>query len=153
MSALFSDCGRYRYRLTRTLSGSEGTLLILGLNPSTADASINDPTIRRCIGFGESWGHSKLVVANLFAWRATHPKDLKAAPAPIGPECDRVLKEEAARAARILVAWGVHGSFLHRDRAVLKLLEGQTLECLGKTKGGQPRHPLYIRADQQPLPY
>jgi hypothetical protein len=153
MGALISPCERYRYRLTRPLRGDAGPLLLIGLNPSTADATQDDPTIRRCIGFAERWGHSELVVANLFSFRATQPKDLKTAPEPIGPETDRILLSEAQKATRILVAWGVHGCFLERDRQVLKLLSGHPLSCLGTTQAGLPRHPLYIRADTLPQPY
>jgi len=153
MSAYFSDCGNYRYRLSRTLAGSDGPLLLIGLNPSTADATHNDPTIRRCMGFARTWGHRELVVANLFSFRATKPKDLKAATTPIGPETNALLLREAQRASRILVAWGMHGGFMQRDQAVLELLSDFPLYCLGKTKAGFPRHPLYIRADAQPMPY
>ena len=153
MSALFSTCGHYRYRLTRELAGTGGALLIIGLNPSTADATHNDPTIRRCIGFAERWGHSALIVANLFAFRATHPKDLKKAADPVGPECDRFLLESAMKASRVLVAWGYHGAFLSRHSEVTELLKNHPLECLGKTQSGLPRHPLYIRADTLPQSY
>jgi hypothetical protein len=153
MSALFSSCGQYRYRLKRQLTGTTGPLLLIGLNPSTADASRNDPTIRRCIGFADLWGHSELVVTNLFSFRATKPAALKAADAPIGPDTDAILLEEAQRASRILVAWGMHGGFQNRDQAVLELLSPFDLSCLGKTKAGFPRHPLYMRANTQPIPY
>ena len=153
MSALFSDCGSYRYRLTRSLNGSKGSLLFVGLNPSTADATHNDPTIRRCIGFAESWGHRRLVVVNLFAFRATHPADLKSASHPIGPDNDRILRDEAALAETILLGWGVHGSHRTRDQEVLHLLSPYSLSCLGRTKAGQPRHPLYLRADTVLEPY
>ena len=153
MSAILSPCERYRYRLTRTLEGTGGPLLLIGLNPSTADATQDDPTIRRCIDFARRWGHSELVVANLFAFRATRPKDLKNAPEPIGAETDRILLNEAKRASRILVAWGVHGPYKSRDQEVLSLLAPFALSCLGTTKAGQPRHPLYIRADTLPQDY
>mgnify|MGYP001231335547 CR=1 FL=1 len=153
MSALFSECGLYRYRLTRTLHGDKNPLLIIGLNPSTADATHNDPTIRRCIGFAERWGHNALVVANLFSYRSTQPKGLKKARFPVGPETDRILQEEAMKAGTILAAWGAHGGLFDRNRDVLALLQDYPLFCLGKTKAGHPRHPLYIRADTLPMPY
>ena len=153
MSALFSPCGAYRYRLTRTLQGKKKPLLIIGLNPSTADATHNDPTIRRCIGFAERWGHSELVVTNLFSFRSTQPDGLKKTKAPVGPDTDEILQNEAAKAGTILAAWGVHGGLFNRNLEVLKLLEDYPLFCLGITKAGHPRHPLYIRADTQPMPY
>lgn len=153
MSASFSICGTYRYLLGRSIDGQGGPLLLIGLNPSTADATQNDPTIRRCMGFAHTWGHSELVVANLFSFRATRPQDLKAATAPIGPETDTLLLQQADRASRILVAWGMHGGWMQRDQAVLDLLSAFPLFCLGHTKAGFPRHPLYLRADTQAIPY
>ena len=111
------------------------------------DETHNDPTIRRCIGFAESWGHSRLVVANLFAYRATHPKDLKATRHPIGADNDRVLLEEARNAQTVLLGWGVHGVHRNRNIEVLDLFDKQTLYCLGVTKEGHPKHPLYLRSD------
>jgi hypothetical protein len=153
MSASFSVCGTYRYQLSRRIEGQGGRLLLIGLNPSTADATQNDPTIRRCMGFARTWGHSELVVTNLFSFRATRPQDLKAAREPIGPETDTVLLQQAHQASRILVAWGMHGGWMQRDEVVLALLSAFPLFCLGLTKAGFPRHPLYLRADTQPLPY
>ena len=153
MSALFSPCRTYRYRLTRDLSGDQGTLLFIGLNPSPADETHNDPTIRRCIGFAESWGFQRLVVANLFAYRATHPKDLKRAVDPVGPENDDLLLQEAKRAQTVLLGWGAHGPHRGRHTEVLHLLKTSPLHCLGVTKEGHPRHPLYLRADTRLRPY
>ena len=153
MSAHFSDCRRYRYLLTRELSGRRGPLLFVGLNPSTADETQNDPTIRRCIGFAESWGHSRLIVANLFAYRATHPKDLKTVRHPIGVENDRVLLRESREAQTVLLGWGVHGVYRNRHEEVLDLLSEHPLYCLGVTKAGHPRHPLYLRSDTPLLAY
>ena len=153
MSALFSSCGHYRYRLTRSFQEGQGTLLYIGLNPSTADETHNDPTIRRCINFAKSWGYNRLVVVNLFSFRATLPSDLKTTQEPNGPENNQHLLQEAQKASRILVGWGVHGTFLGRDKEVLELLRPFELSCLGRTKAGMPRHPLYIRADTLPQPY
>jgi len=153
MSALFSECGLYRYRLTRRLHGDRGSLLIIGLNPSTADATHNDPTIRRCLGFAERWGHSTLVVTNLFSFRSTQPEGLKKTKSPIGLDTDQILQQEAEKATMILAAWGAHGGLFNRNREVLALLQNYPLYCLGITKAGHPRHPLYIRADTLPMPY
>lgn len=153
--AVFDRTGRYRYALTRRWAAEGPPVLFVLLNPSTADAERDDPTIRRCIGFARDWGHGAVEVANLFAWRATRPADLRRAPAPVGPRNDRHLLAAAGRAARIVLAWGVHGALHGRDAAVLALLrrEGHALECLGVTGGGQPRHVLYLPRDTAPRPY
>ena len=153
MSALFSPCRTHRYRLTRELAGNGGTLFFIGLNPSTADETHNDPTIRRCMDFAERWGHSRLVVGNLFSYRATHPKDLRKARDPNGPESNPILLKEARNASQILIGWGVHGTHRDRNQEVLDLLDSFPLFCLGRTKNGHPRHPLYIRASTLPESY
>ena len=122
------------------------------LNPSTANATRNDPTIRRCIGFARAWGYERLVVTNLFGLRATLPAALRSAVDPIGPENDRHLRRAAVQADRIVCAWGVHGALGNRGAEVLTLLKGFRLEHLGLTRGGHPRHPLYLPAACQPQP-
>jgi hypothetical protein len=150
-TAEFSPCRRYRYALFRTWGAQrEGAVMFVGLNPSTADETTNDPTVRRCIGFATRWGYGGLIMTNAFAYRATDPKEMKAAAEPVGPDTDEWLKRLAPQAAAIVVAWGVHGAHRERDKAVLKVLEPWPLLCLGRTKAGQPRHPLMLRADEQP---
>ena len=148
--AHFSRCGRYRYALERTFSGAGGdsSVLLVMLNPSTADAEQDDPTIRRCQGFARRLGAERLLVGNLYAWRATRPKDLFAATDPVGPANDRWLRSLARRADRIIVAWGAHAP-VARSEAVSRLLArcGKPLLALGSTAAGQPRHPLYLRSD------
>ena len=144
MGALLSPCGRYRYRLTREWLMGEGTVLFVMLNPSTADAETDDPTIRRCIGFAQRWGFRGLAVGNLFAWRATDPRELRQAIDPVGPENDRHLVEMSHAANAVIAAWGAGGG--RRGQYALRLLRG-TVEHLGLTKQGYPRHPLYLRAD------
>ena len=139
-SADFSPCGRYRYALHRAwTSGGKvparrDRVLIVALNPSTADAQQDDPTIRRCIAFAQAWGFRALCVANLFAWRATRPDDLKAAIDPVGPDNDAWLRRESRRAALVVAAWGVHGVHLGRDAQVRALLPA--LHCLRRTRDG-----------------
>lgn len=145
MSAVMSPCGRYRYRLTRKWLMGEGMVLFVMLNPSTADAEADDPTIRRCIGFAQRWGFQGLAVGNLFAWRATDPKDLRTVHDPVGIENDYHLTEMSMAAEATIAAWGVYGSYRGRDREVLPFL--CDVEHLGLTKQGRPRHPLYLRAD------
>lgn len=155
--AQFDRSGTYRYSLTRCWSGHGATVVFIMLNPSTADARQDDPTIRRCIGFARAWGFSALEVVNLFAYRAAHPARLRAAPRPVGPRNDRHLRAALARADAVVAAWGVHGAWLGRDRAVAGMLDdpglGLAPQCLGLTKGGHPRHPLYLPLDAGRRPY
>lgn len=147
-SACISDCGRYRYWLRRSWRTGSGVVCFVMLNPSTADAEIDDPTIRRCVSFAQAWGYSALSVRNLFALRATDPRELLKAEDPVGPLGDVELGV-AKTADRVVVAWGAKVPF-DRDRKALALLEGAPLWCLGTTKHGHPRHPLYV-AGSQPL--
>ena len=124
------------------------------MGSSTADAEVNDPTIRRCIGFAWDWGYRSLVVVNLFAFRATTPKELRRAVDPVGPKNDAHLVASVAEADAVVAAWGVHGAMNERDREVIELLSGNSrLHCLGVTKAGLPRHPLYMRKSCMPIPY
>lgn len=148
--------GAYRYLLWRTWDAARPRQLWILLNPSTADAWHDDPTLRRCIHFSRAWGYGGLEVVNLFALRATHPRDLRTAMHPIGAENDRYLIGAARRAAGIMAAWGAHGAYMRRDRAVLALLAphaAHPLHCLGVARNGCPRHPLYLPRDAGPVPY
>lgn len=120
-------------------------LVFIGLNPSTADENKDDPTIRRCIGFAKRFGFDGVVMLNLFAFRATLPEVMKAAPNPVGPHNDAVIKSYLGNT--FIAAWGVHGSFLGRDREVSAMIP--ELFCLGTTKEGHPRHPLYLKNDAE----
>lgn len=156
-SAVLSECGRYRYRLDRTVDPSkQGRVCWVMLNPSTADASVDDPTLRRCIGYTRAWHHAALVVVNLFAWRATDPSDL---PADIGEAVGPLADEHIVAALRVsslvVCGWGAIGRREHvltRRRAVLDLIAscGHQPMALARTKCGNPRHPLYLRADARP---
>lgn len=142
--------GEHRYLLWRVWDDALPRLLWVMLNPSTAGETEDDPTIKRCISFSQRWGYGGLDVANLFALRATDRRELRRAADPIGPENDRYIAEAAARASGIIVAWGEHGGYMGRARAVLALLARYTtqpLHCLGVTKNGSPRHPLYVAGD------
>jgi hypothetical protein len=157
--ATLSPDGVYRYELSRDWSDSGSispAMTFIMLNPSTADASIDDPTIRRCIGFARREGYSRLVVLNLYAYRATNPHDLLRCPEPVGPWNDGQINVAFDRAYRagspIVVAWGTH-SRPERVKEVLALSQGVPLQCLGTTKDGHPKHPLYIRGDQPLIPF
>ena len=149
-SAVFSTDRKYRYELSRDWWGyGKDAVLFIGLNPSTADEKNDDPTIRRCMGFAKRWGFEGMFMANLFAYRATNPKDMMACPKPIGRYNDRSIKSMANKSKLIVCAWGVLGNHLNRDKDVIALLSDKhRLMCLGKTKHGNPRHPLYVKADK-----
>lgn len=150
-SATFSECGRYRYTLSRIWDDGSARVVFVGLNPSTADERVDDPTIRRCIAFAKAWGFGGVQVLNLFAFRATRPADMLCQPDPVGPDNDHHLTTYAVRAALVVAAWGTLGSHMARDRAVRALLPG--LHCLRLTKHGHPAHPLYLPSDLRPVPW
>lgn len=152
MTAVISPCGNYRYSLTRPatqLHPTTGPAVFCMLNPSTADASIDDPTIRRCRGFAEAWDAAGIVVVNLYALRSTDPRALWSHADPTGPDNDGVLSNAARQQQDIVCAWGANA---RQDRvaAAVEIFQraGARLWCLGTTKSGAPRHPLYIRRDQ-----
>lgn len=144
--------GAFRYLLWRRWAEADSVLFVM-LNPSTADAERDDPTIRRCRGLARAWGFGAVEVANLFAYRATRPRDLARAGAPVGPRNDAILAAAAARASAVIVAWGVDGALAGRDRAIAALLAPYRPRCLGITRSGAPRHPLYVRRDVVPRPW
>ena len=141
-TARFSPCSTFRYSLSRVWDNSLPQVLFVGLNPSTADDQVDDPTVRRCVGFARDWGYGGVVLVNLFAFRTTQPANLLKADDPIGPENDHWISAELNLAERVVAAWGNHGHLLDRDKQVLDLLEQPY--CLGTTKTGCPRHPLYL---------
>lgn len=152
--AVFSPCGTWRYLLWRCWSEIGHGLprvAFVGLNPSTADESVDDPTIRRCIGFAKRWGFGGLTMLNAYAFRATDPADMKRARDPVGPGHDEFLKHAAKAVDAIVAAWGVHCE-PYRAAKVCQLLD-RSIECLGKTKDGKPKHPLYLRGDAARIPY
>lgn len=155
-SAVFSADRTYRYALTRAVAPltGDGTVTFVGLNPSTADETEDDPTIRRCIDFARRWGYAGLVMLNLYAYRATDPRVMFAAEEPVGnPENDIAIAEVAAASDLVVCAWGAGGAAEVGDRArcVLDLIVAP--HCLGLTKYGAPRHPLYVRADAPLQPF
>lgn len=157
MAAEISPCGQYRYTLKRSpLSPypDRGTAVFCMLNPSTADATTDDPTIRRCRGFADYWGCNGIVVVNLYALRSTDPRGLWNHADPVGPDNDFWLRSVARDCGTVVCAWGANAR-PDRVRQVVELLRsvGAQIRCLGQTKDGAPRHPLYIRADQQLVPW
>lgn len=149
--AVMSPCKLYRYALGRTWDFDRKPVLFVGLNPSTADADNDDPTIRRCIRFAKDWGHGGILMANLFAIRATDPKDMLRADDPIGERNDYWLAHLAGLSGRVVAAWGAHGGHRDREQQVVDSGALGSFTVLGLTKDGHPRHPLYMRADCRPL--
>ena len=148
-AAVISRDGVYRYSLTRRWCDTTPSLRWIMLNPSRADATSDDPTIRRCLGFARTWGYGGIVVHNLFGLRATNPAELTTHPDPVGRDNDTWLLATAESHLATVCAWGAHGHLHHRADIVLGLLRerGLTPMCLGRTHAGQPRHPLYIPAN------
>ncbi len=148
--ATLSPDGLYRYSLGRRWAPPDEEarwVTFVMLNPSTADAALDDPTIRRCRGFAQSWGAGGMHVVNLYAYRATSPAALWVVPDPVGPDNDRTLTGYAAMGWPMVAAWGANA---RRDRVaeVLDLIRDcPPLRCLGTTKAGDPRHPLYVKGD------
>ena len=139
-TAVFSPDRRYRYRLGRRWAGSASVTFVM-LNPSTADAEVDDPTIRRCIDFARRWGYGGLEVVNLYAFRATRPADLWRAEDPVGPDNDDHLRAVFARSAMIIAAWGVEAA---ADRVEQVLAFAPPMLALALSRAGHPRHPLYV---------
>lgn len=142
----------YRWWLRRSWAGGNGRVVcFIMLNPSTADAEVDDPTIRRCMSFAQRWGFSHLSVRNLFPYRATSPRELLTATEPTGGARGDHELLPAVPPHMVICAWGAWIPY-ERDQDALRILQrdGAVLHCLGLTKHGKPRHPLYIKADTQP---
>lgn len=147
MSAVLSECGRYRYELTRTWGDRNRRVCWIMLNPSTADANVDDATIRKCIGFSQRWGYGGLDVVNLFALRSTDPKELvRSTIDPVGPHNDRYIRDTVKRCQKTVAAWGTWGVLGGRGAAVSSLVPGR-LFTLGFTRDMYPRHPGRIGYD------
>jgi hypothetical protein len=129
-------------------------LMVIGLNPSTADETRDDPTIRKCIKFAKAWGFGALAMTNIFAWRDTDPKAMKRELSPTGRDNFLWLSRIAQNAGMILAAWGNHGAHLEQSSHVKEVLSRYQLHCLAvNTKTGQPKHPLYCKDSTQPIPF
>lgn len=155
MGAEFSPCRRWRYTLWRIWDESKPYCAFIGLNPSTATETENDPTVSRCINYARDWGFGGMYMLNIFAWRATDPNDMKAADEPVGAENDIAIVKVAKNAGLVICAWGNHGSYRNRSASVRRLLkqEGVVPHCLVITGSGEPGHPLYLRSDCKPVKF
>lgn len=150
-SAAFSRCRTFRYSLSRVWNATRPNVMFIGLNPSTADEQEDDPTVRRCVGFARKWNYGGLILVNLFAYRSTDPTGLLDADDPIGPGNDKHILASARLAERIVLGWGNKGSWRDRDQHVLSLLPAAN--CLGITKEGHPKHPLYLARSTRVRPF
>jgi hypothetical protein len=153
--AVFDSSRAYRYLLTRTWDEGRPPVTFIMLNPSTASAAEDDPTIRRCLAFARREGAGGIEVANLFALRATDPRELRAHPDPVGPLNDEYIAGACPPGRTVIAAWGTHASLNSRACTVMRLLAdaGVPLHCLGTTRQGHPRHPLYVPAAAPLEPY
>ena len=151
-TAVYSDCERYRYLLTRVWEPAGRKALFIMLNPSTATEVQNDPTVERCERRARTLGFGGFRVTNIFAWRDTDPKKMRAAAEPIGAENDAMIAQSGDWGDQIIAAWGAHGEHLQRGVAMEALLRDMELPVfhLGLTKAGHAKHPLYIAYTQQP---
>lgn len=150
--ATFSDCEAYRYLLTRVWDPSGRRALFIMLNPSTADEIKNDPTVERCERRSRALGFGAFRVCNIFAYRATDPRDMKAQSDPIGPGNDAAISESCAWADDVICAWGTHGAHMKRGDEVVELVKNARVNPfhLGLSKAGHPKHPLYIAYAKHP---
>lgn len=152
--AVFSPDRAYRYLLIRRWALGGPTMTMIMLNPSTADAHADDPTIRRCVSLARREGCAALEVVNLFALRSPYPKALLASADPVGPRNDEFIAGHCLPGRLVVAAWGARGDLMGRDALVTASLaaRGVDLHCLGLTHGGKPRHPLYIPGVQPLVP-
>lgn len=146
--AVMGENGKYRYLLRRAWDPKRPRALLVMLNPSTADAEIDDPTIRSCIRLCRSWGHGSFEVVNVYAFRATDPKALRDADDPVGPQNDDVIAAAINRCDVVICAWGAHTISQSRRNDILSAVRQRrpVAYCMGKTKAGHPKHPLYIKS-------
>lgn len=151
--AVLSDCGKYRYLLRRSWDHKLPRALYIMLNPSTADAEVDDATIRSCFRLAKSWGYGSFEVVNLFAWRATNPAELEKAADPVGnPRNANIMQMALKRCDLTICAWGAHAMASERGPLAVSTIRGlkPMAYCLGTTKSGAPKHPLYIKTGTMP---
>lgn len=148
--AKLSECRKYRFALWRIWDDSKPYVMFIGLNPSTADETEDDPTLTRCINYAKSWGYGGVCMANLFSFRATEPEDMLAVTDPIGQGNDEWLIKLSGKAGLVVAAWGNTGRHMGRSQQIRQLLPN--LHCLKMNKSGEPAHPLYQKATLQPVP-
>lgn len=172
-NAVFSECRTFRYSLVRRWADGPTATFVM-LNPSTADEKSNDPTVAKCVKFAQSWRYKqavglfgdsskppefrpygRLVVVNIFAWRATDPEELYRVPDPVGPANDSAIIEACLRSELVVCAWGRHGALRDRGLEVFNMLSTLNVGpfCLRQNKDGSPEHPLYVPLATVPIPF
>lgn len=152
-SADFSPCRTWRYALHRVWDRDRGSCMFIGLNPSTADETEDDATVRRCIRFARDWGYGGLTMTNVYAYRSTDPRALDTCSAePAGPANDSWLRLLACQSAIVVAAWGTKAG-APRVAQVLRALQGVDLHVFKLTKHGHPEHPLYQPLAAKPQPW
>ncbi len=144
-SAVVSEDNNYRYQLSRIWDESKPAVLFVMLNPSTADAFIDDPTIRRCINFARYWGYGGLYVGNLYAYRSTDPKALKHIDNPVGDDNIAHIQSLVTLVDKVIYAWGNNQKEPEWLRSII-----ETPYCIELSNKGVPKHPLYLKGDLQP---
>ncbi|OFN55461.1 MULTISPECIES: DUF1643 domain-containing protein [Streptococcus] len=149
--AIISKDKIYRYKLSRTWDSTKPTILFIGLNPSIANENVDDPTITRCINFAKDWGYGTLLMANLFAFRSTYPKNIYLIDDPIGKDNDHYLLECVTQSDLIVACWGNNGTYMNREKVITELVPN--LYCLQKNKNGTPHHPLRPPRNIHPVPF
>ena len=147
-NAILSEDRKYRYVLSRIWDETKPKVMIIGLNPSTADETEDDPTIGRCISFSKSWGYGGVYMLNLFAFRATQPKDMFNAQNPIGLENNSYIEIYSKKVEKIVCAWGNHGTYKNRGNEIREKFD--KLFCLKLNQTGEPAHPLYLKSELVP---
>jgi hypothetical protein len=152
---VFSPDRKYRYLLKHMYRPAFARKLCtwIGLNPSVANETRLDPTLRRIQRFSDAWGYGGFIMTNLFALVSTDPKQLYAEADPVGPETDRYILQAVRETDLVIAAWGAIGSLKNRCAYVLELLATVQLSCVGTTKEGYPCHPLYVASDTGPIRY
>lgn len=148
--AQFSPCGQYRYGLWRKWDADKPNIMFIGLNPSTATDTMDDPTIRRVKRFAMDWGYGGVYMCNLFAYISPYPEDLKAWDDPVADN-DKWLTFFATMCKDVLFAWGSFPEADERAKIVIEMFPKAI--CLGLNKSGTPKHPLYIAANTKPIIY
>ena len=159
--AILSDDRLYRYILTRTWDITKPYIIFVGLNPSTADETDDDNTIKKLMRYAKRWGYGGIIMTNIFAFRATEPKDMKKAEDPIGPDNDRYLANmlSSGVATTVVAMWGNHGVYKGREERVRQLLNEMefkgyiSVKCFEISKQGQPKHPLFLSESLDPISF
>lgn len=154
-TADFSDCNYYRYTLIRDYGKGEGRINFIMLNPSTANEQFNDPTVARCEQRAINGGYRRMVITNIFAFRATDPKEMMQALDPVGERNDQAIIEQACLADTVICAWGEMAKHQQRGAAVRSLLANNRIKAhaLKINRSGEPAHPLYLSFKLEPIPY